>query len=119
VKAVPDAAASRTDEGAAPQVQPPANSTAMKAAISTTASAGPSTPNTRPVTERLISPSARIRPVMVRGLAGSAPSASAGSRSVPISRARICRTPSASGSLPPVTAQAANGTSSATLSVRW
>ena len=50
---------------------------------------------------------------------GSAPSASAGSMSVPMSRASICSTPSASGKRPPDSAQTTNGVSSATLSVRW
>ena len=39
--------------------------------------------------------------------------------SVPMSRARICSTPSASGKRPPDSAHTTNGVSSATLSVRW
>jgi hypothetical protein len=42
--AAPEAVASRVADGSLPQVQPPATRTATNAAISTTASAGPSTP---------------------------------------------------------------------------
>ena len=54
-----------------------------------------------------------------RRVGSSAPSARAGRMSVPMSRARICSTPSASGNRPPDSAQTTNGVSSATLSVRW
>ena len=49
---------------------------------------------------------------------GSAPSANAGNRSVPMSKARTCNTVSNSGMAPPESAQITNGASSATLSVR-
>ncbi len=57
-------------------------------------------------------------PSITRVPGGSAPSASAGSRSVPMSRHSTCSTVSASGMRPPDSAHTTNGVSSATLSVR-
>ena len=86
----------------------------------TAASVGPSTPNARRRSARSMRCAAHAAAASSgSGVGGSAPSASAGSRSVPMSRARICSTPRASGKRPPESAQTTNGVSSATLSVRW
>ncbi|OHV20480.1 hypothetical protein BBK14_27835 [Parafrankia soli] len=62
------------------------------------------TPSLRGLGGRSISP----------GSAGSRPSASAGSVSVPRSITRICRTVSGSGTAPPDSAKTRNGTTSGT-----
>ena len=56
---------------------------------------------------------------MIPGSAVSAPSASAGNRSVPMSSASTCSTEIISGIAPAESAHSTNGASSATLSVRW
>ncbi len=103
----------------APHRHPPANSTAVNAPSDSTASAGPSTPNARPSTAPSIKSPDRAGPPWCAGSGARRRARGPGSRSVPMSRARTCSTPRASGSCPPDSAQTTNGVSSATLSVRW
>ena len=60
-----------------------------------------------------LSPRRRGERSMIPGSAGSLPSASAGTVSVPRSTARICTAVSGSGTAPPDSAKTMNGTTSA------
>ena len=120
MNAAPDAAAIAAVSGhGVCGPHPCATIETTNAAIVATATVGPSTPNARRTTRRFISLPCTGGPSSRWALGGSAPSATADRVSVPMSRARICRTPSASGKRPPDSTHTTNGVSSATLSVRW
>ncbi|AUI60388.1 hypothetical protein BKN51_20775 [Amycolatopsis sp. BJA-103] len=118
VNAVPDAAASNPASDTSPNHHPPTRSTIRNAAIAIRASADPRTPKARRACLPSMREPPRAGPAIVRLFGGSAPSATARSRSVPMSRGSTCSTVIASGVCPLANAHTTNGVSSATLSVR-